>query len=415
MYELTTAYSRKDRRNGRWEEVDLSDVPIKSLDQTHGDVWLLITYPSFNGTKGLRLDSIQNLLNNATPTVTVSEWLTAVGNTTLPFADSIPSFSEGYVRYTNAWHAGYQIDPISRIGTLEQGGSKWDKQDLLIRRDDIDPEYLARNALFTVNGLFHIAEYGPQGVHLHNGNLSLRHANDNQVGVHSFADVGEVNYVPITDEMITAQHTNAPLHKGVYVTLPESVDMMGKTYLLVLGGYLQALGKTYTRVGERTYRIELPNLMLLERYYDSWDDLDLSSGSGLTEYEHNPSLLGVNELSQDSKIRHYLTLSQSFLVEVNAETFFQELIPLESAKLPGRYYDYEVTHYPVVGAYGRMLEYHPIVEDGVTVLCTSRNVRHRYDFHRRKWQDFAGVDDGRYPAHPFDHTHAFYRIMGTQH
>jgi len=415
MYELITAYSRKDRRNGRWVEVDVTDEPVKFLYQTFGDVWFIITYPSLDGVKGLRLDDVQNLLNPLGPLTSVSEWLISVGNTTLPFTDDFPEFTTGYVKYANAWHAGYQLEPISRIGTVEQGGSKWDKEDLLISRSDIDPEYLVRNVLFSVNGLFHVAEYGPEGVHIHNGNRSLRKANDNQVGIHSFAEVGTVSYIPITDDMITAQHTGAPLNKGVYVTLPENTDMDGKTFLVVLGGYLQVLGKTYTRVGERTYRIELPNLMLLERFYDSWDDMDLDTELGLTKYEVNNSMVSVFEFFKDETIRRYLTLSQSFFVAVDADTFFHELVALETTKLPSRYYDSEVTQYPLIGAYGRMLEYHPIVEDGVTVLCTTRNVRHRYDFHRRKWRDSTAVDDGRYPAHSFDHTNAYYRIMGTQH
>ena len=415
MYQLITAYTLTDRRNSRWQLAsDLNDTPIRPLLSTYAEVWLVIDHPSFDTPRWLPLTRVINEVSNVLPTVTVGQWLTALGNKSLPFSDEKPTFERHYVKYANAWHAGYHIEPISRLGTLSQGGSKWDKEDLLIWRKGVDPETLARHVLFSVNGFFHAAEYGPDGVHIHDGNHTVRHANDNQVGLHSFTKVGALRYIPITDDMIVAQHAGASLYDGVYVTLPDNVDMDGCTFLCVIGGYLQALGKTYTRVGDRTYRIELSNLMLLERYYDSAEALSLKERLGLSDYPSNPGLLGVAEFKSDAVIRRYLTLSQSFFVCVDTPSLFHYLKPVEYSKLPGRYYDTDNTNYPLVGAYGRTLEYHCIRETTTKVLCSSRNIRHRYDFHRRQWRDMPATDSGRYPKHPFDDAQAYYRLLGTQ-
>lgn len=414
MYQLEQAYVRRNSRNDIWVPQDISDHPIKTVDSTYGDVWLFVTYASITEPRAVLLSTIRNLLNGVGPSVTTQEWLTSLGNKTLPFHTTPPDFQLHYVRYINAWHAGYRIAPIGRKGTLSQQGSKWEKEDLLVSRPDVKPETLARNALFTVNGLFHPTEYGPEGVHIHEGNTTLRHSNDNQIGLYSFAKVGHVRCIPVTPEMVSAQRPDAPLWRGVYVTLPEDVEMGNKTYLLVIGGYLQVLGKTYTRVGERTYRVELSNLMMMERFYDSRVELNLHDVLGFTEYDFNESLLSVAEIGRDETVLRYMTLPQTFFVEVEAETFFQELVPVEDAGLPGRYYDYDTPYYPLMGAYGRMLEYHPIEEDGITVLCAEENHRHRYDFQRRPWRTQNALDGGRYPANPFDHTQAFYRLLGSQ-
>jgi len=414
MYTLDTAYVRHNSRNGRWEEDNIADRSVQALLSDGTDVWMFLLYPSITQPRAVLLEDIRNLTNGVANGTTVQEWLTALGNRTLPFHDEVPSFETHYVKYANAWHAGYHIEPITRIGTLSQQGSKWDKEDLLIWRKDVEPETLARNAMFTINGLFHPAEWGPEGVHIHMGNRTLRQTNDNQIGVHSFANVGQLSYVPITPDMVTSQREGAPLHTGVYVTLPDGVDMEGKTFLVVLGGYLQVLGKTYTRVGERTYRIELANLMMVERFYDSWKDLNLAEILGFTQYDYNDTLFEVKEILKDETVRKFLTMPQSFFVAVETDSFFQEIVAVESSGLPGRYYDHETTRYPLMGAYGRMLEYHPIEEDGITVMCTTPNQRHNYDFFRRPWTKSEGIDAGRYPYRPYTHTHAFYRLMGSQ-
>lgn len=416
MYQILRAYSRLDQRAGRWSEIPSpGDIEVNTLAVTWGDVWVIVTYPSLDGEKAFRFQDVYNLTVGVPPDVTLQEWLSNIGNQTLPFAAEVPSFTPHYVRYVSAWAGGYSVDPISRGGTVEDNGSAWEKEDLLIWRDDLDPAFLARRALFTVNGLFHKADAGPDGVHIYEGNTSLRTANENQIGVHSFNEVGDIAYVPITDDMVNPQRQDAPLNHAVYLTIPDNVDIENKTLLLSVAGYLQVLGKTYTRVSDRTYRVQLPNLMLYHRYYDARGAMDLGS-LPLTQYEFNDGLVSVAEIHSDATIRAYLTLPQSFFVVVDAPSFFHELVPVENAGLPGRYLIDTATndYLPLIGAYGRALEYHSIKEDTKTVLSTTRNIRQHYDVETRRWRKGKAFDDGRTPDNPFHDTEAFFRVMGVE-
>lgn len=413
MYQLVTARYKSDRRAGRWVEADLSNALITTLATTYGDVWLYITYPSLVEPKAVRLSDFQNMLNGVTSTTTVQEWLAQIGNLTLPFAKQLPDFNPRYVEYCQAWHSGYDIHPVGRPGVMEDNLSTRAREDLMITHPNFTPKFINEHCLFTVNGYFHLTDFAENGVRVIDGNTTVMKSNDNQIGLYSFQDIGAIQTLPLKDANLHAMNETAPLWDGVYTNIPESIDLTNKTVLLVLGGYLQVLGKTYRRVGDRAWKIEMGNSMFLDRFIQSLKDMDLSS-LNVEAPEENPSFALVSQLKSDETVRAYLELSQSFFVIVDSPSFFQEYIPLEYIGLEGRYIGSEKLQYPVVGAYGRMLDYHIIEEDGRFVYCCVPNVRHDYDAGHRKWQQMRAVDGGRYPHKPSVPAQAYLRRLGVE-
>ena len=416
MYQLVKARSRADRRAGRWVDVDLSNAPIATLTTVYGEVGLYITYQGLTEPKALRFDTVSNWVNDpaVTPATTVQGWLDLLGNKTLPFAAELPDTTPKLVRYAQGWHCGYSFEPRERYGAVGTNNSVHAKQDLIATHDKLDPLYINKYALFTVNGYFHLSDATAAGVRIIDGNTTVRRGNNNQIGVYSFAEIGEIRKVPITAEMVKPQQPEgSKLSDGCYITIPETVDLENNTVLLGLGGYLQVRNKTYVRTGDRTWKIELSNIMYLDRYIQSRKDMDLSS-MGLQNDELNPSLMGVNQLFGDTATLAYMTLSQSFFVIVDAPSFFEDFQPLEWCGFPGRYLGYKAEQLPVIGAYGRMLDYHTIKEEQTWVYCCTENWRYNYHAHTRAWQKFTSVDGGRYPAHPKSHAAAFQRILGVE-
>lgn len=413
MYTLIGARYRKHRHEGRWIEADLSNVPVTTLTTTYGDVWLFITYQSLESYRSLRFDSVANWTKDVGSSVTVQQWLTSLGNRSLPFAPENPQFRTHTVKYASGWHAGYTIEPVGRGGSFSPVGSRYDKPDLLVSHELLEPADIGKYAMFTVNGLFHLIDYSEDRLVIRDGNKTVIRSNDNQVGIYSFKDIGEITYIPITADMIHPQSPDIPLKDSAYISLPNVPGLADKAILMVIGGYLHTPGRAFTQVGDRTYKLETSNMMLLERYYDSKDVIDLES-LGLSVYNDNPSLTETEAFISDATLKAYLTLEQSFFVAVDAPTFFQDLIPLEATGLSNRYLDYTECHLPVMGAYGRMLEHHRIREDGVTVIATSDNYRHNYDFQSRSWPMFPAVDAGRYPAKPYTQAQAYIRKLGVE-
>lgn len=426
MYILVRSRYRQDRRAGRWKEADLANEQIGSLAANYGDIYLYVEYPGAGQPvqKALHWVNVLNLLNKYPTTMTVQAWLTAVGNATLPFETTLPNESIRTVKYAQAWHVGYNVQPRARLGTVQHESSPYYKEDLIITHPKFTPQRIRDNCLISVNGYFHLTDWTNDGVRVIDGNTTVVKCNDNQIGLHSFETIGGLNFVRITPDMIKAQAEGTPLWDATYLTLPDDIDLTNKTVLLVTGGYLNVLSDVYTRVSERTWRLSFGKMMFLNRFLQSVREMDLSS-LGLSDYPADPSLFDVQELKADHVISAYLSLSQSFFVIVDSPSLFQAFEPVQYLNLPGRFISSERIQYPLTGAYGRMLDYHVIKEPGMAeqsypatealyVYCSTENKRYDFDAHHRPWTKQTSVNSGAYPAHPFEHETAYYRIIGVE-
>lgn len=416
MYTVTRAYGRKNRRKDKWVEIDIANSPVRNIQQTWPEMWLFVTYPALQtGEQGLYFEDVVNLTKDATESMTVQQWLTSLGNMTLPLRNTFPTFKERCVSYINAWYGDFEMEPMGPSRRIEPDVSKFDKNDIYIKHPRMTGPELRKKAMISINGFFHFTEYTEDGIIVHYGNRSILHSNMNQIGVHSFYQIGEINYQRINPESIRGKGEKYSLSEGVYVTLDGEVgDLKDKTILFVFNGYLQVLGKGYTRVGNKTFRIQLSNLMMLERFYQARKFMDMEDVP-LTEYGISDNLVSVSEFHSDEMIRWLLLRSQTFFVIVDTPSMFHELEPLEHIKIPGRFMDEIGERLPIVGSYGRTLEYRRLrYPNSKFIFATQMNPKHRYDFHTQPWKNSLGVNDGRNSEIPFKHEHAYLRRLGTQ-
>lgn len=426
MYVLVRARYRRDRRDGRWTEADLADEPIGTLSANYGDIYLYIEYPGAGQpiTKALHWINAESLIIGVTPTLTVQQWLTSLGNKTLPFDKDLPNEKLRLVKYAQAWHSGYNIQACANDGHIDQDISVHYKEDLILTHPKYKPQVIRDNCLISVNGYFHLTDWTDAGVRIIDGNKTVIRSNDNQIGLYSFETIGKLQFVPITDEMIKSPSDTTPLWDATYLKMPSDIDITNKTVLLVTGGYLNVLSDVYERINEDTWRLSFGRMMFLNRYIQSVKDMDLTS-LGLEVDELSPTLFNAQQLKDDSVIRAYLTLSQTFFVIVDSPSFFQSYEPVQYLNEPGRFIDGKQQQLPLVGAYGRMLDYHIIKEPAMAkvvrpeveqlyVYCATMNQRNNYDAHHRPWIRQKAVDGGRYPARPFRNETAYFRILGVE-
>jgi hypothetical protein len=424
MYTLVRSRYRYDRRGGRWIEADLGNEEIGTLSANYGDIYLYLEYPAAGKPiqKALRWDKVTNILNNYAPTLTVNQWLVAVGNLTLPFESTLPGEKIKYVKYAQAWHSGYNVQAKARSGV--DGLPAQHKEDLILTHPTNLPQEVRDNCLISVNGYFHLTDWTDAGVRIIDGNKTAYRSQDNQIGMYSFKAIGKLQFVPITKAMIKPQAVGTPLWDAAYITMPSNINLTKKTVLLVTGGYLNVLTDAYVRVSERTWRISFGKMMFLNRFLQSAKDMDLSS-LGLTKIKDADDLFDAQELKNDAVVSAYLTLSQSFFVVVDSESLFQSYEPVQYLNTPGRFIGSEGLQIPLVGAYGRMLDYHIIEEPMGTgqkwpetkssfVYCATENRRFDYDATHRKWLQGKAVNGGRYPAHPYRNETAYYRFIGVE-
>ena len=419
MLTLKTAYTRRNTKAGRWLETDLANEYLRSLPAEHGDVILIINIP--NTTETVKSLSLRNLTSTPLwdkvgPTTTVKDWLSNLNETTLPYDATTFTYTSHFVRYNHLFHAGYDVQPIARDGNVLSKSSNASKSDLFISKPGVPGTTLGRYGLYSVNGFFHLADYDKDGVYLFNGNTTVRKANDNQVGVMSFTDVGEVKQFPITDDMISGQADGKPLKDALYITMPKEKDLSGYIVLFVFGGYLHAVDGSYDQVGDRTYRVHIQQVNILERYYASRDILDLSS-LNFTAYPNykNDSILSLDEALSDASIKSYLKLSQSFVVAVKSTHLFSEFEPIENP-LPGRALleREQFNHQPIVGALNRHIEYHPQYEQKYVIFVAQLDVRHNYLSRTYPYRLQGVVDGKRIIEDPWQHASFYMHKLGVE-
>lgn len=419
MLTLKTAYTRDASRLGRWKKVDVEHLPIKELPTHYSELILIIDIGSpYNTLRSLKLKNLieEPIWENASPGITVRDWLVSIKERTLPYDKTLFNYSEKYVRYGQLFHCGYSVEPIGHHASPDSGGSNTTKEDLYITKPNVSGTELGKYGLFSVNGFYHLADYDEKGVYLFDGHRTMLKGNDNQVGVLSFKEVGELKQIPITEDMIHSPAPDVALSEGIYIKVPEQYAMEGWTFIFSIGGYLHVGDGSYALSGERTFRLYHNRFNLLDRYMSDRDEMDLSS-LAFTEYPDykNPSLVPVKELLTDKILKAYLTLPQSFIVAVKTPQLFHELEPIETP-FPGRGLlpKDQFFNQPLVGRHGRTNEYHPIIEGDTVVLAGSQNILHRYDYRYRTWMSQSAVDNKRLFSHPFSHVSLFMRLLGTE-
>lgn len=409
-YQLVAAKARSRGLDAIWSDLDISQMTIGALFLNYHNLWLTLSHSAVEQPLYLELNRVRDEIASRYHLLTVPQWLEVIGDASLPTSVALPEFTLRKVRYTDAWRAGYDIQPFDRTRHEEAQIPHGDKNDLLISRDDVDFQTYHRFAMVTVNGFFHRTGGSPAGLQVIDGGRSGRIANNNQVGLHSFNKVGRLEFIPITPDMVYKLVESDKLSNHAYLELPYEVE--DKVVLLVLGGYLHVLDDVYTRISARSIRVNFQRIPLPERYFESLDNIDLSS-LPLTRDENNPKHVSVEELYSDPVIKAYLCLSQSFLVVLNAKNFYVRRHIVPNAHLPGRY---ETTldseSLPLVGAYGRVYDYAAFNDWGVKILACTENQRRRYMFRTTNWRGQVSIDDSLETYRPWEWAQAHLLEMG---
>ena len=407
MYQLVSALAKPRGRDGRWLEVDLSQIPLSQIYTDYSKAILILTNTLLSGQVSLDIEAVrdQAVMVNLTP----QAWFATLGNKSLPTSNTIPELKTATVKYSDAWYSNYNMQLADRLAHPNAQLPNAEKEDVLMTRAGTDYELFYKHCLVTVNGLVHRTELSGYGIYVDDAGASMRIAKDNQIGIISFREVAELELVSITPEMIYRPNAQTGLGQRAYINLNRDLD--GKTVLLVLGGYLHVLDDCYRIVGDSMVMIDWSRVPLAQRYFHSKHLIDLSS-MGLSTVETNSELVSVPELYGDPAIEAYLTLSQSFFVIVDTPELFIERHKLEETKLPGRFISNIDPIFPLENGLGQLSEYWKIDDDERWVVATKNNVLPKYQFEETHWKKNPAIDDSRITVKPIRYNSAFMLEIG---
>jgi hypothetical protein len=369
MYTATLATGVKKGVSQKWQTIDISTILVKDLYDQYRKVYLTLELDTPVMTVYLDMDSVRP--QYSTFAGTVEQMLIDNGNTTLPALNTLPDINTRTARYMDAFRAGYSIMPYNAVYGTNVAMS--DRLDVLLSRSSPTLDYTTffNTTLVSVNGLYHRTDTnGSSGIVVYKAAQSQRKSNQNQMGLLTFHGMCNITTHTITPGMIEPLAPDTPLSSGLY--LHSDVDLTNKSVLFVIGGYLHTLSSLITKVGDSSFRIDIPNYPLFDRFYEMRNHLDIS-GFDLSVSTVNETQVSVEELQTDANLIALLTMSQSFIVVLDCPEIYWETHYVRKTGIPGSYIAYTDPKYPLVTGLGRHTEYWYRLEDGQYALTVYDN------------------------------------------
>ena len=412
MYTHVKSLVKDLGRQGRWSEIDSSNITLMDLWEGYDTVYLILSHPSLSDVVMYDLTAARISINSTEYFKTVSQWLIDNGIKTLNTVTEIPSIEPRYVTYGDAIQCGYNIRPIDRTVNISNELPLSELEDLWLTKEGLDYELFNKFGLVTVNGLIHLTDVGVYGVHVVDGHISKMVSNDTLVGIMNFSNVGELTRVPITRDMVAPATGGATLKD--YADINLDMDLKDKTVFVVIGGYLHAIDNNVTQLSDNIYRVNFNNLPIIARFYESRDLIDLSSLTEImTKKNGNYNQLDMTEVYSDEWLIRYLTLSQSFFLVIDSPEVFVDKDELVNLPVPGRYVSDVRPEWPVSYGLGAMLDYFSTEEYGRWLIAGQRAERVNYNYKTTQWKYDISLDNTRSTINPFEIPPAHYLKIGT--
>jgi hypothetical protein len=411
MYVFQSALAVSKNIGSQWEIVDISSTKLVDIYTQYRKVYvtlcnIFLVNPIYIDLDELRADYTYSEL-------TLNEMLASIGNRSLPTTNAIPTLSTKYAKFSDAFRAGYKITPLNIYESITSPILPSEKTSLRIERSipQTDMQVFYKNCLVSINGFFHRTDCDGTYAYALNANESLFKSKQNQIGILSFYDIGEIEQVPITVDMIHKQPNNTPMKNKTYIKLNR--DTTGKSIMLVLGGYLLFIdNQSLCQINEDTVSIDFTKMPLLERYFESNPYLNLKD-LGLPLNTDNESVINVPEFMSDAVLTKYLMLSQSFFVLVDSTNLFTNKIYIKSSNMPGMFTAYKEPTYPLFVSNGRLAEYWKTYEDGFWSVNVQDSYLKNNVFSSNPSDFLVNISDNRMPCQTFYNSRGFLLEIGS--
>jgi len=411
MYTFQSALAVGKELGAQWMSVNINDSKLKDIYLEYRKVYVTLCNIYLSDPVIVDLDELraQYTLSD----LTLNEMLFSIGNRSLPTVSVIPTLSTKYAKFSDAFRAGYKITPQNIYESASAQLPPSEKTSLRLERPNpqTDMEVFYNHCLVSINGFIHRTDTDGIYAYVLNANESLFKSRQNQIGIISFYDIGKLEQVPITVDMIHKQPNNTPMKNKTYIKLGR--DTTNKSIMLVLGGYLMFIdNEAMCQINEDTISIDFTKMPLIERYFESNPYLNLKDLE-LPLNTDNDSVINVPEFMSDVVLTKYLTLSQSFFVLVDATNLFTNKTYLRNSKLPGMFTAYKEPTYPLFVGNGRIAEYWKTYEDNCWSVTVQDSYLKNNVFSYNPVEFVNNISDSRLPGQPYYNSRGFLLEIGS--
>lgn len=325
---------------------DASSITMDELMSQYEDIHFRLSHFTEPGVElVLRLADVYDLVYKTDRTVTVQRWLELLGDRTLPVNRSGIEITRGQVVQTDLLDVGFNVTPLDEQYQPSAHKHNVDMIHLLLEDGSGRYQEYHDYCLFTCNGLLHRHDANRHGIYIECGATSVKQESKMQLSSISFYELGKIKIYPITLDMIQ-RHEGGRYRDGFYLNIPE-IDLSDKTVMLSICGILHYNNSGYDVVSHDSIKVHWSRVGLVDRYIDFRHKIDwdrVKDRIDLSEQENN--IFIQRSLSEeDDVILSALTLSQTFIIVLDAKDVDYDRRTLERTGVPGRF----ISHTPPVG------------------------------------------------------------------
>lgn len=358
MYTLIRAVGKPRTTQHRWVDVEVADTAMSKLYSDYDKLYLILTNPFIPNEVTLDIDEIRH--QYSTSNLTVTEVLVETGNKNLPTINTIPQVTNKYLRYADAFQAGYKVTPVNKGKAIDADIPKGDKESLYVTKANLDYQLFKDHCVCLVNGYLHYTDVNDQGIWVVDGMKSNNYSGHATLGILSFKELGKIKSIGFKPDMIYKLADETTYGQQLVIDVGESIT--DKTLILVIGGYMHILDKrSFTTYNDTSILVNTVNLPIAERFHESRQWLDFSELPYIKN-SNNESAFNITDFFSDENILAYFTMSQSFIIlldnnEVFVEREFIRRPPTPKLAIIPNDNKGEVPNLPLTHMTGRMANY----------------------------------------------------------
>ena len=353
MYNLVTAHIRSYDPQIGVVELDVSNQNLWELVATSSEVYLTLTSPHLESQYVLDMSNVRDLIYASDSTLTVAEWLVALGNVALPVVEGQVTMSSKRAKSMCAYAAGYSVHSSSgRLYNQDETILEEDRLHLALTRGEHNLLDMSSYVLASINGFLHTTDSDADALYVRHGSETMQVGKSPKVNLHSFANISPFVQIPLSRCTLTPRN-GSRLANGV--TIATGLDLTGKTVWLSIGGHLMYLNRDYTVMNRKSIALDWNKFNFKHKYLNSRGRLNLSTvdlAMGLVD--GGSGILSQQSLNTDEVIRAYLELPQSFIIVFDNPTIDVDLRRIEDMSLPGKYMVKDEPHLMYMNEEGRL-------------------------------------------------------------
>jgi len=361
MYTLIKSLAKERGVGKRWEEVSVGDELVSNVFANYIAFILILNHSVTNETHAVdsrTLPSSTQFFRG-----TLNEWLVSIGDASLPIMDTVPKLSKrNVVIYKDAFAAGFMAEPTAGTASHTANVLPTDKRWLKLDKAGLNTTTMYRNFMVSINGYFHRIDHDNQSLFVIDGNATRMVSGDANIGLHSYLRVGSIEYRGINSGAIHRVNDVVPLSTKAIVKFDNVIE--DGTIGLVIGGILHLLDERVFRVIDPySIVINFEMIDLKKWFIEANANIDLSS-LPVAFIENSDHQIKTETLLTDECIKAILSLSQSFVVVIDAENMYRDRKGVEKTTYSNVYISAQEPIWPLRTNGGRFSEYTYHREDG---------------------------------------------------